>query len=180
MNAEFSQELLQKEAAKNPEALTRIRLAKRRIQSVLDRETVSHPKTLEQKIAEQGPKGQHVDPHLIGHAIFDLLHLNRLREHSHPATGSKPWYANPGTNDAAVNTKLDVLAPLYASVSGGGFGNRTGDALEIIVFKCLDKICLDHPRFSYQGYFYLDEPKNQHGRYKKTLPSSDSLITMVC
>ena len=170
MQKDFSQELLQKEGAKNPEALTRIRLAKRRIQSVLDRETVSHQKTLEQKIAEQGPKGQHVDPHLIGLAIFDLLHQNRLREHSHPATASKPWYANPGTKDAAVNTKLDVLAPLYASISGGGFGNLTGDALEIIVFKCLDKIFSAHPRFSYQGYFHLDEPKNEHGRYPKTQP----------
>lgn len=170
MGNEFSTELLQKEDAKNPDALVRIRLAKRRVQSVLDRETVSHQKTLEQKIAEQGPQDQRVDPHLIGLAILDLLSLNRLRKHTHPATGNKPWYANPGTKDHAVNTRLAELAPLYASISGDGFGNLTGDALEIIVFKCIHQIWSAEPRFSYQGYFHLDKPKNKQGRYRKTQP----------
>ena len=45
----FSQKLLEKEDAKNPAALERIAIAKRRVQSVLDREIVAHQKTLEQK-----------------------------------------------------------------------------------------------------------------------------------
>ena len=167
---DFSEELLEKDDAKSAGALEGIYLAKRRIQSVLDREIVSHHKTLEQKISEQGPRNQRVDPHLVGLAIFDLLKLNRLRKHTHSATGSRPWYANPGTSDTDVATRLDDLAPLYASVSGDGFGNHTGDALEIIVYKCLDKIQTDNPRYTYQGHFHLDAPKNEYGRYRKTQP----------
>lgn len=166
----FSEALLAKDEAKSPGALERIALAKRRIQSVLDRQTVAHPKTLEQKISDQGPNNQRVNPHLVGLAIFDLLETNRLRKHTHPATASKPWYANPGTSDKDVADRLDEIAPLYASVSGDGFGNFTGDALEIIVYKCLEQIYAAQPRYSYQGCFHLDEPKTEHGRYRKTQP----------
>jgi hypothetical protein len=79
-----------------------------RVQSILDREIVAHQKTLEQKIAEQGPKPMRVDPHLIGLAIMNLLELNRLAEHRHADTKGTPWYANPGTK------RLTELAPLYA------------------------------------------------------------------
>jgi hypothetical protein len=166
----FSKTILATEEAKNPGALERISLAKQRVQSVLDRETVSHQKTLEQKISDQGPRDQRVDPHLVGLAIKDLLNLNRLRIHHHPATSSHPWYANPGTSDASVSARLAELAPLYASVSGGGFGNHTGDALELIVYKCLHNIYASNARYPYQGTFHLDEPKTAAGRYRKTQP----------
>jgi hypothetical protein len=167
--ADFSQTLLGRPVAKNARALERIGIAKRRIQSILDRETVSHQKTLEQKISEQGPTPLRVDPHLIGLALLDLLELNRLAIHYHAATGTKPWYANPGTSAAAVAKRLTTLAPLYASVSGHGFGNLTGDALELVVFKCLDQIYEANARYAYQGYFRLNEPK-VGGRYRKTQP----------
>jgi hypothetical protein len=61
------------------------------------------------------------------------------------------------------------LAPLYASVSGSGFGNLSGDALEVVVFKCLNKIYETNPRFPYQGQFLLNEPK-VGGRYRKIQP----------
>ena len=121
----FSEITLAHPEVKNADALERIGLGKRRVQSVLDRDLVAHKRTLEQKISDQGPEGQKVDPPLLGLAIDDLLHLNRLREHHHPATKDKPWYANPATSAADVKERLDVLAPLYASVSGSGFGNLT-------------------------------------------------------
>lgn len=68
---QYSGWLMARTEAKNPNALARVALARKRIQSILDRETVAHQKTLEQKIAEQGPDGQRVDPHLIGLAIKD-------------------------------------------------------------------------------------------------------------
>jgi hypothetical protein len=151
------------------QAVGRISVAKRRIQSILDRDTVAHQKTLEQKIAEQGPKPMRVDPHLIGLAVKDLLELNRLAEHNHAATKGTPWYANPGTSAATVAKRLTELAPLYASVSGSGFGNLTGDALELIVYKCLDQVYEADPRYAFQGHFRLTEPK-VGGRYRKTQP----------
>lgn len=151
---DFSRTVLAHRDARSPQALQRIAIAKRRVQSILDRYTVAHQKTLEQKIAEQGPNKMRVDPHLIGLAIKDLLELNRLAVHVHQATGQKPWYANPGTSPTAVTRRLDVLAPLYASVSEGNFHNLSGDALEVVVFKCLHQVFSGNRRFAYQGQFH--------------------------
>jgi hypothetical protein len=165
----FSQAILQHPEAKSTGALNRIALAKRRVQSILDRETVACQKTLEQKISDQGPTDQRVDPHLVGLSIKDLLALNRLREHRHLATASVPWYANPGTPADAVSARLADLAPLYASITRGGFGNLTGDALELVTYKVLDRIYKANPRYAYQGHFDLAAPKTK-GRYRKTPP----------
>jgi hypothetical protein len=90
--ADFSKKVLAHPEAKNANALERIGIAKRRIQAILDRETLAHQRTLEQKIAEQGPKEMRVDPHLIGLAIQDLIELNRLATHHHASTAQKPSY----------------------------------------------------------------------------------------
>lgn len=166
----FSPWLTNRPEAKNPDALARIALAKTRVQSVLDREGVSHQKTLEQKISEQGPTPIRVDPHLVGLAIRDLLELRRLRSHRHPTTSTTSWYANPGTPDSTVKERLDALAPLYATIAGSTFGNLVGDALEIIVFKCLREIYARDPRYAFQGTFNLDAPKTANGRYHKVQP----------
>jgi hypothetical protein len=162
----FSEKLLGHPEAKGKAALARIALAKKRIQTVLDRETVAHQQTLEQKISDQGPKKQHVHPHLVGLAVMDLLELNRLRAHTHTATKTKAWYSNLLTPDEAIEAKLAELAPLYASVSTGSFPNLLGDALEVIVFRCLQTINAASPRFAYDGHFFLDQPKHK-GRFKK-------------
>ena len=170
VSAGFSEKLLQHPEAGSEAALARIALGKKRIQSVLDRETVAHYRTLEQKISDQGPEGQLVDPHLLGLAVMDMLEQNRLRSVNHPGSGKAPWYTNLTTKDEAIAKRLDVLAPLYQSVSGGGFGNLTGDALEVVVFQVLRSIFAANKRFAYQGHFYLDKPKNEHGRFVKLQP----------
>jgi len=62
------------------------------------------------------------------------------------------------------------LAEIYESVSGHGFGNLTGDALEIIVFKCLQEVFATHKRYSFAGQFFLSEQKNAEGRFRKSQP----------
>jgi hypothetical protein len=166
----FSAKLLARPEAKNEAVLDRIAIAKGRIQSILDQYTVAHQKTLEQKIAEQGPDPQRVDPHLIGLAIVDLIELNRLRRHRHQSSSTKSWFANPATTEKVVSQKLDKLGPLYRQISTGGFGNLTGDALELVVFKTLHQIFEADPAHAYQGAFHLDRPKDSHGRYRKTQP----------
>ena len=106
---------------------------------------------------------------MLGLALMDLVELNRLREHHHTATGAQAWYANPATTEAAAAKRLSVLAPLYDHVAGHGFGNITGDALEVIVYKTLDRMHNANPRYSYMGHFSLDQPKHG-GRYRKTQP----------
>lgn len=166
---QFSPQLLEKPDAKSDAALERIAVAKSRIQSVLDRDIVCNQKTLEQKIAEQGPKPMRVDPHLVGLAIFDLLHLNRLTAHKHESTGTTSWLANPGTKKEVVASRLDELAPLYSKIKGNGFGNLTGDALELIVWKCLEQCYAANRRYGFQGHFDLSKPK-KNGRYVRTAP----------
>ena len=155
----FSKEFLAKPESANPAVRERILLARKRIQSVLDRDLVAHQQTLEQKISDQGPTNQRVDPHLVGLAAFDLLHLNRLRSYDHTPSGTHAWYSNIGAHAADVEARLDELGPLYASVSGHGFGNLTGDALEVVVYKCLHRIFTANPRYAYQGHFRIDQPK---------------------
>jgi hypothetical protein len=168
--ASFSAKLLAHAVARNDAALDRITIAKNRIQSILDREIVAHQKTLEQKISEQGPDPLRVDPHLVGLAIRDLVDLNRLREHRHQPSRTKSWFANPGTTADAIAERLNELGPLYASITGQGFGNLSGDALEVVVFKCLQSVYEGNPRYAYQGLFHLDQPKDDNGRYRKIQP----------
>lgn len=87
----FSPWLLRHRIARHPAALERIALAKTRVLSILDRETVAHEKTLKQKISDQGPTAQRVDPHLVSLAIDDMRELNRVAVHRHAATGQPPW-----------------------------------------------------------------------------------------
>jgi hypothetical protein len=163
----FSEKLLRHPEAKNPAALARIGLAKQRIQSILDREVVAGQKTLEQKISDQGPKDQRVDPHLVGLAIMDLEETNRLQTHR---AGGTSWYANPGRAETQCLAKLEQLLPIYTATHGGGFGNLIGDALELIVYKALERQYVEKPRFAYQGHFDLTIIKNAQGRYFKTQP----------
>ena len=167
----FSEWLLKQPEARNRYALGRIAVAKKRVPAVLDRDTVACQRTLEQKISEQGPTGQRVDPHLIGLALKDMLELRRVRENHHPASGNTKWFSNLITPQDLIDKRLDELAPLYSQVAGSSFGNLTGDALEIITFKCLDEVHRIKPRYVYQGFFDLDpNKKDRHGRYPKVQP----------
>lgn len=168
--SQFSRKILDGPEGNSDESLERIAIAKRRIQSVLDRDTIACQKTLEQKISEQGPREMRVDPHLIGRAILDLTELNRLVTHHHQSTGRLGWLSNPGRAAAEVTERLNFLAPLYDSVSGHGFGNLTGDALELVVWKALRSVHAAKRRFTYQGHFDLTQPKNDHGRYRRVQP----------
>lgn len=162
----FSEWLLSQRDAKNPQALERIGLAKRRIQSILDRETAACQKTLEQKISDQGPIDQRVDPHLVGLALKDLMETSRLKYREEQG---EAWFTNPATPDAKANAKIAQLAPLHAQISSGSFGNLVGDTLEVVVFKCLERMFEQRPRYAYQGSFKLSEPKAK-GRYVKVKP----------
>jgi hypothetical protein len=168
--AGFSPELLKNRIAKVSGALDRIALGKRRVQSVLDRHIVAHRRTLEQKISEQGPKDQRIDPHLLGFAITDLVAQNRLIVHHHMAAAKTDWYANPLAQQAVINTRLDVLAPLHAEATSKPLTNLVGEALELVVFKALKAKAAASPRYSYQGHFDLAAPKDDFGHYKKVKP----------
>lgn len=165
----FSPWLLKQPIAAHDAAMERILLGKRRTLNILERELVAHQKTLEQKISDQGPVDQHVDPHLLGLGIKDLLELRRISRMTHHSTGKEPWYTNRGTNAERASQKLDNLAPLYAAVSIGHFKNLVGDALEVIVNKCLTEVYQQDSKYAYLGDFKLHEQKKDQ-RYQKAQP----------
>ena len=144
----------------------------RRLPNVLDREVVSCQKTLEQKISDQGPSNREkVDPHLLGLAIRELsVERKFLTVHHHSATGDIPWFSNAKTPIEEITTKLDHIAPLYSSVASGQFPNLVGDALEIVVAKCLFQLNNEAPRYDFLGSFDLASPKNKQGQFVKTEP----------
>lgn len=126
---------------------------------------------MEQKISDQGPNDQRVDPHLLGLAIHELVSERKfIKSHTHSSTGSISWYANAKQSEAAVNTKLSEIAPLYAQVSSGQFPNLVGDSLEIAVFKSLRQLNDKNPQFTFFGSIELDKPKNKQNRYRKIEP----------
>lgn len=171
----FSQKLLHTRDAKNKGALQRIEIAKARVQKVLDRERVAHQKTLEQKISDQGPLPQRVDPHLLGLAIMDLTELGRLKTATHAATGSQKWYANKLTKPDEIEGRLEELAQLYARTLQSS--NSVGDALEIITEKSIIAAFEGERRYSYQGHFLLKKPKDKHNRIRKIQPPKPSAQT---
>lgn len=156
--------------AQNPKALARIEIAMARLPNILEREIISCQKTLEQKISDQGPSGQRVDPHLLGLALHELtVERKILAVHRHPTTTHSPWYANARLAEADIRDKLESVAPLYASVASGQFPNLVGDALEVIVANCLTQLNRTNPRYGYLGSFDLSK-KNKQGRFPKTEP----------
>ena len=168
---DFSHWLRHHKDAQSPEALERVRIAMARLPNVLERQTVAHQKTLEQKIADQGPRAMRVHPHLLGLAIRELAVERRtLRTYRHPSTGNTGWYATARTDEAAVRQKLDEIAPLYAQVKSGYFPNFVGDALEVVIFKALQTLNASNPRYSFDGAIDLEGPKTSDGRYRKIEP----------
>ena len=169
--AKLSAQLLAHPALQgSPRAIERVNTALRRLPNVLDTQIVAHQKTLEQKISEQGPRTQRVDPHLLGLAIRELSQQRRIvTRHEHEETNTH-WFANARVEQAEVADRLKSLAPLYASVSQGEFRNKIGDALEIATQNAIHRLQERSSRYSFSGYFDLSAPLNRQGRVPKTEP----------
>ena len=156
-----------------PTTHARIRTAMKRIPNVLDTELVACQKTLEQKISEQGPKPQRVDPHLISLARKELTnHRRTIKHYTHASTGDIQWYTNTRAEDGKVLAKLNTVAPLYREITSQPFKKVVGDALEVITYKCLLNLKNRERRFAFHGSFDLSAPKLQ-GCFKKTEPTQN-------
>lgn len=153
----------------------RIRLAMLRIPNVLHTNTVANQRTLEQKISDQGPSEQRVNPHLLGLALNELSHHRGIVRETRPTNSHVSWYANAGTPATDIDTKLSQLVPLYEQVAHGDFPNHIGDALEIVVYRCLQARARADRRCTYLGSINYRGPKLRNGRYAKTDPPTQFL-----
>jgi hypothetical protein len=119
----------------------RLAIARKRIISVLDTNTVCLARTLEQKIADAGPGHLRVDPHLITTTLRQLLKENAIAflERGH---GNARWYYLSTTpprrrHSRRVQERLNTLLPLHDAFSTAPVSHRVGQAAEIAVCRAL-------------------------------------------
>lgn len=112
----------------------RIALGQKRLLSVLRRHGVAPMRTLEQKISDAGPNGQRIDPHLLTISLKRLLETNEV---ALLRRKNKPWYHVAGANAAEVARRLGQLGPIHDRTSTQNFGMRSGQTLEIAVYRAL-------------------------------------------
>ncbi len=110
----------------------RLVLAQRRLRSVLTTHLVANARTLEQKISDAGPNHQRIDPHILTIARRALQASGDIIE-----LPGGPWYHLRTTQAAQVATRLAVLRPLHTQLIAPAVVMRTGQALEIAVFRAL-------------------------------------------
>jgi hypothetical protein len=108
-------------------------IARRRLMKNLGSLTVASMRTLEMKIADAGPPGMRVDPHIITAA------RNELIEEGLVVRKQAIWYHRADADTQAVADKLTTLIPLHDRTAAQPFTMRLGQTLEIAVFKALNE-----------------------------------------
>lgn len=150
----------------DPEA-QRLTLAKKRILKLLARQTVCAARTIEHKLHATGPNPQRIDPHVTTNAIRELLFTGQISRISRTNTH---WYHLPESPKDLVKAKLDKLAPLYFRVLANNFVHRTGQALEIAVFRSLLALHQQDPRINFLGHFLDLDAHDDSTLYSKEDP----------
>jgi hypothetical protein len=91
-------------------------------------------RTLEQKISDAGPNNQRIDPHLLTVARNQLLESGKLHQLTRR---NKPWFHLATADASELERRLTVLGPIHDRTSTKDFGTRSGQTLEIAVFRAL-------------------------------------------
>jgi hypothetical protein len=139
----------------------RIAIAKRRITNILRTYTVANLRTLEQKIADAGPPGQRINPHLITPAKAQLVKAGEL-------TSTDIWYHLAETPAHEVARRIAELDALHRAISSQEFTTRLGQVLEIAVYRALTA----QQELEYLGAF-IDLDAHDDGKaYRKEEPPS--------
>jgi hypothetical protein len=112
----------------------RIAIGQKRLLSVLGRHVVAPMRTLEQKISDAGPSNQRIDPHLLTIAQKRLIASGEIVRFLRK---NRPWYHVSGADSADVERRLAELGPVHDRTSTQDFGMRSGQSLEIAVYRAL-------------------------------------------
>src|SRR6266567_7054777 len=143
----------------------RLAIAARRLRRVLTTHTVAHARTLEQKISDAGPGHLRVDPHLLTEARRDLITAQEIAlipdEHG-------AWFSLSTTPLPEVRGRLAVLRPLHNRFVAPAVSQRTGQALEIAVFRALST----QQRLGFLGAFRDLDDHDDATPYSKVEPPS--------
>jgi hypothetical protein len=127
------------------------------------------------KLCDAGPIEQRVEPIHVSLAVRELVqHRHFIRQCSHPAAGSTPWYTPARTSRDETARKLELLAELYRQTTSGGIQNVVGQALELVILETLREMTDALPGSAFFGDIDQTSFTNT-GRYrvfKKSEPPS--------
>src|SRR2546428_8686859 len=112
----------------------RLELGKKRLRRILEAHVVATARTLEQKISDAGPFHQRIDPHVLTTARNELVKEGVIE--TVPGRSVR-WYHLKSVREDELGERMAVLEPVYESTNDRLFTLRTGQALEIAVYKAL-------------------------------------------
>ena len=108
--------------------------SRKRLVSILSRHTVALGRTLEQKIADAGPYGQRIDPHILTEAKRDQIGEGRIIRTVRQGT---PWFSLHDASSSRVNERIGEQEPIHRAVLRQAFTKRVCQAAEIAVYRSL-------------------------------------------
>ena len=109
-------------------------IARRRLLRILEQHGIANARTLEQKISDEGPYNQRIDPHVLTGVRNGLVEEGRIvRLPKHNA----PWFHLSETPHATVQRRLAEQLPVFRAFQHGDTGSRIGQCLEIAIYRTL-------------------------------------------
>lgn len=142
----------------------RLELGAKRILKILKSHGTATMRTLEMKIADAGPYGQRLNPHVITDAREALVKAGRVTSiNSHGTT----WYFRTDLAKDRFTYRLGQMGPVQSAFAAGQFAVRLGQVLEIATYKSL--LATDH---DFHGrYTDLDQHGDERAYSKEEPPN---------
>jgi hypothetical protein len=161
---------------------SRIHIGRARLIRVLKAHGIANARTLEQKISDAGPPRLRVHPHLLGEARQELIKEGRIIQRRDIAPGS--WFQLSETPAKTVAARLQEQLPIYRAATTQAILRRTGQALEIAIYRALllqdldfQGRFLDLPEHDDQTLYSKEGPLSHIGR--RSLPGREPLDFLV-
>jgi hypothetical protein len=114
----------------------RIEIARMRIPRIVGKHQLATMRTLEMKISDAGPFDQRIDPHILTEARNELVAEGILMSHR-VGPSRPPWFYLGNTVFATLADRFNLLHGIQTEYSENDFLQRTGQALEIAVYRAL-------------------------------------------
>ena len=146
---------------------SRILLGERRLYRVLSSHGIALSRTLEQKISDAGPGNMRVDPHVLSISRRNLERRGEIQ--SRTGVNNANWYYLKDSPFDFVDSRYQLQAPIYSQLTQGATPHRTGQCLEIAVYRALS----NQRHHFWGGFPDLGQPANrQTGLFSKLEPPS--------
>jgi len=143
----------------------REQIASRRLIRILGNHSIALMRTLEQKISDAGPYNQRIDPHILTKVRQKLENQGRITRRNHDGA---EWYYLTDTTDTKIEQRLEEQHPIHQSLTRQGQNRRTGQTLEIAVFRGLQ----EQSNYTFLGNFNDLDAHDDSKLYSKEEPPS--------